>query len=89
MHVQEFAVGQNRTIVLYVSGDVGEMVDPVALWSAIAVDAQERAGRGWELLSTAAMPLRQMGTAGNILFQSGGQYSTQAAVAVVYALTTP
>lgn len=29
--------------------------------------------------------MRQMGTAGNVLFQSGGQYVTQAAVVVVYA----
>jgi len=31
------------------------------------------------------MPMRQMGTAGNIFFQSGGQFATQLTVAVVYA----
>ena len=29
--------------------------------------------------------MRQMGTAGNIMFQSGGQYATQVAVVAVYA----
>jgi len=29
--------------------------------------------------------MRQMGTAGNVLFQSGGQYATQVAWLAVYA----
>jgi hypothetical protein len=34
---------------------------------------------------SATTTTRQMGTAGNMFFQTGGQYSTQATVLAVYA----
>jgi hypothetical protein len=77
--------GPSQAIVLYVSPDTGSLVEPVALWNRIADHARGLSQEGWRIVSTAVMPMRQMGTAGNILFQSGGQYVTQEAVVVVYA----
>ena len=81
----EFAAGDGRQVVLYVSDDAGVGLEPDALVGEIAADAAELAGRGWRIVSMATMPLRQMGTAGNMFFQSGGQYATKAAIVVVYA----
>jgi hypothetical protein len=50
----------------------------------VTQDARDRAANGWRIVSTVGLPLRQMGTAGNILFQSGGQFVTRASIAVVY-----
>jgi hypothetical protein len=80
----EHAAGDGQQIVLYVSDDLGVGLEPDALVGEIAIDAAELAGRGLEIVSMATMPLRQMGTAGNIFFQSGGQYATKAAIVVVY-----
>lgn len=80
----EFAAGDGQQIVLYVSDDAGVGLEPEALVEEIAADAAELAGQGWRVVSMATMPLRQMGTAGNIFFQSGGQYATKAAIVVVY-----
>jgi hypothetical protein len=77
-------VGTDQLIVLYIVEDVGMPLDPAALYGYVAEDANGRAAEGWRIVSTDTMPMRQMGTAGNILFQSGGQYATQAAIAVVY-----
>jgi hypothetical protein len=85
MQTQVLMASEAQTIVVYVSNNAGEMVDPVTLWGDVAVDARDREARGWRIVSTTVMPMRQMGTAGNILFQSGGQYVTQEAVVVVYA----
>jgi hypothetical protein len=86
MSMQEYAAGPNQLIVVYVSEDTGEMIDVDEVWASIAADAQARAAQGWRIVSTAGVPMRQMGTAGNILLQSGGQYATQATIAIVYAL---
>jgi hypothetical protein len=85
MSMQDYEAGPNQVIVVYVSEDTGEMIDVDETWASIARDAQDRAAQGWHIVSTAGVPMRQMGTAGNILFQSGGQYATQAAIAIVYA----
>jgi hypothetical protein len=79
----EHAAGDGQQVVLYVSDDLGVGLEPDALVGDIAADAAELAGRGWEIVSMSTMPLRQMGTAGNIFFQSGGQYATKAAIVVV------
>jgi hypothetical protein len=77
--------GPNQAIVLYVSDDTGAMVDPPAIWGWVGNHAKELSAQGWRIVSATVMPMRQMGTAGNIFFQSGGQFSTQLTVAVVYA----
>ena len=81
----ELPAGPQQRIVLYVTDDNASQVDPAYAWAYIARDAESQAVDGWEIVSTGVMPLRQMGTAGNIFFQSGGQFVTQAAISVVYA----
>ncbi len=85
MQSQVIEAGPNQSIVVYVSADTGSMVEPTDLWGDIAAHAAELSAQGWRIVSTAVTPMRQTGTAGNILFQSGGQYATQVAVVVVYA----
>ncbi len=80
----ERPAGPDQLIVLYLTPDTGAQVDPAVMYAAVAEDAAIRAGAGWRIISTDSLSYRQMGTAGNILFQSGGQYSTQAAVSVVF-----
>jgi hypothetical protein len=83
----EYAAGDGQQVVLYVSDDRGAPLEPDALFGEVAADAAALAGRGWRIVSMATMPIRQMGTAGNIFFQSGGQFATKAAIVVVYAQT--
>jgi hypothetical protein len=85
MTFQVYAAGPDQLIVVYVSDDTGGMIDVDAAWASIARDAADRAAQGWRIVSTAGVPMRQMGTAANILFQSGGQFATQASIAIVYA----
>jgi hypothetical protein len=80
----EYEAGKDQKLVVYVSFDTGGPIDPGQIFGEIATDAAAMAGQGWRILSTTVMPMRQTGTAGNILFQSGGQYATQSAVVVVY-----
>jgi hypothetical protein len=80
----EFAAGDGQQVVLYVTADAGVGLEPDTLIGEVAAEAAELAGRGWRIVSMATMPLRQMGTAGNIFFQSGGQFATKAAIVVVY-----
>lgn len=84
MDTREMQAGPNQAIVVYVAEDTSTMVDPVSIWGEVSEDAKIRADKGWRMLSIAVMPMRQMGTAGNILFQSGGQFATQVAVTVLY-----
>jgi hypothetical protein len=83
----EHMAGNSQKIVVYVSDDAGVGLDPDLIFEYVATFAGSEEDQGWRILSMTVMPLRQMGTAGNIVFQSGGQYATQAAVAVVYART--
>jgi hypothetical protein len=80
----EYKAGANQKIVAYLSDDDGADVALGSIFAFIADDASTMEAQGWRIVSTSTMPIRQMGTAGNILFQSGGQFVTQAAVAVVY-----
>lgn len=84
----EHAAGDGQKIVLYVSDDRSIPLEPDMLFEEVAADAATLAGSGWRIVSMATMPIRQMGTAGNIFFQSGGQFATKAAVVVVYAAGT-
>jgi hypothetical protein len=81
----EQPAGDNQLIVAFVNRDVGAQIDVQAIMADVGQDAAERARSGWRLLSVGGLPVRQMGTAGNVLLQSGGQYATQIAVVAVYA----
>lgn len=84
MQRREHQAGPNQKYVIFVSDDRGYAVDPDDLFVVAAADAAAEAERGWRIASATVMPMRQTGTAGNVFFQSGGQYATQAALAVVY-----
>lgn len=81
----DIPAGSKQRIVVYVTEDDGSSINAIQVFSDIARDAAALEADGWAIVSTASMPLRQTGTAGNILFQSGGQYATQAGIAVIYA----
>lgn len=85
MERSEYPAGTNQKIAVYVTDDRGAPLSPDAIFAFVAADADEQERQGWRIVSMALMPVRQMGTAGNIFFQSGGQYATKAAVGVVYA----
>jgi hypothetical protein len=85
IYVMEQPVGANRLIVMYANQDVSEQIDPEQLMDALARDAVAREQSGWLLLSVGSIPMRQAGTVGNVMFESGGQYTTQVAVTAVYA----
>jgi len=78
----EFAAGPTQTIVVYVSPDTGDEIDPAAFYGAIAQDAEARAASGWRIVSTAAVPVRHSGVAFGL---EGSGYETKVSVAVVYA----
>ena len=79
------AAGDNQAIVGYVNRDESLSIDVEAILKFIAQDAAEREKDGWRLVSVGGIPMRETGTAGNVMFQSGGGYATQVAVVVVYA----
>ena len=81
----ELAAGEDQLIVVFLSKDTQSMIDVGGLTNAVAEDAAQRRQAGWRLLSVASMPMRQMGTAGNVFFQSGGQYITRAALIATYS----
>jgi hypothetical protein len=87
--IHERPAGADQVVVLYLADDTGSAIDPGVLYAAVADDAAARSSAGWRIVSTDSVPIRQMGTAGNILFQSGGQFTSQAAVAVVYRRAAP
>lgn len=84
----ELAAGEDQLVVVFVSEDSGGMIDVGSLATALADDATAREKDGLKLQSLASVPMRQTGTAGNVLFQSGGQYITQAALIAVYSRKT-
>jgi hypothetical protein len=85
----EYDAGPDQTIVLLVTEDYGGPLDPGEIFQAVADEARDRATSGWRIVSISTMPVRQMGTAGNIFFQSGGQFASKAAVAVVFGRPGP
>jgi hypothetical protein len=72
-------------IVTFVNRDEGAVIDVESLLSELADDAAARESAGWRLVSVGGLPMRQMGTAGQVVFDSGGQFATQAVVVAVYA----
>lgn len=89
IYTLERTAGENQLIVAYVNRDEGAQIDLEAVLTFVAQDAGHREADGWRLVSVGGMPMRQMGTAGNVMFQSGGQYATQAAVVAVFARERP
>ena len=85
----EIPAGDDQLIVVFVNQDTAQMVDPSAFAQALADDAKARRPNGWRLVSVSSLPMRQTGTAGNVLFQSGGQYATQEGLLAVYAAEPP
>ena len=83
--MEEYPAGPGQLIVVYVGEDDGGGAAPGSLAAGIAADADRRAAAGWRLVSSSVFPLRQLGTAGNVFFQTGGQYATQLAAIVLYA----
>jgi len=81
----EQAAGDDQLLVLFVNQDTAEMVDPSAFLQALSDDAAARRREGWRLVSVSEFPLRQMGTAGNVFFQSGGQFATMVGLLAIYA----
>lgn len=74
-----------RTLVVTLtSSDDASFVDLNAFAGDIADDIGRHEGAGWRLVSSSVVTLRQSGTAGNVLFQSGGQYATMLGALIVY-----
>ncbi len=80
----EYKAGDDQLMVVFVNNDQMQMVNPHVFAQALATDATVRRSRGWRLVSVSSMPMRQMGTAGNVFFQSGGQYATQAGLIALF-----
>jgi hypothetical protein len=80
----EFSAGAKRRMVTYLSEDDGSPVNLDAFAARVSAAAETEAARGWQIVSFNVFPIRQTGTAGNVFFQSGGQYATQLAAVVVY-----
>ena len=84
----ELPAGKDQLIVAFVNRDDASQIDVTVLLAEVGRDAAERERQGLRLVSVGGLPMRQMGTAGNVLFQSGGQYATQVAIVAVYARAT-
>jgi hypothetical protein len=82
METNEFAAGASQTIVVYVSNDTADEVDPAQLYGEIAGDAAARLLKGQHIVSLAATPLRH---SQSFLGRQGSGYETKISVAVVYA----
>ena len=82
MEPTEFDAGNGQSIVVYVSPDTGNEVDPMAIYAEIARDATRRATLGERIVSVAAVPTRH---AAAFLGREGSGYETKVAVAVVYS----
>ena len=80
----EFPAGSDRRMVTYYSDDSGGAVNLDLFAARVAKAAEVEAAAGWRVVSANVFPLRQTGTAGNVFFQSGGQFATQLAALVVY-----
>lgn len=78
----EFNAGANQVIVVYVSVDTGDEVDPTSLYGEIAQDAERRAKAGQHIVSMAAVPIRH---SQGFISREGSGYETKVSVTVVYA----
>ena len=84
--MDEFEAGPGQCVVSYLSIDTGSDVPWRDFARDIAADAARRRRRRLaDRVRPARSPSARSGTAGNVLFQSGGQLATQLATIVVYA----
>jgi hypothetical protein len=83
--MNEFEAGPGQLVVVYQSVDTGGEVPFLDFARDLAADVARHAADGWRLVSESTFPIRQVGTPGNVFFQSGGQFATQLAAIVVYA----
>jgi hypothetical protein len=77
----EFSAGNGQSIVVYISPDTGDEIDPTAIYGDIAQDAEQRAAAGQRIVSMAAVPTRHSAA---FLAREGSGYVTKFAVAVLY-----
>jgi hypothetical protein len=77
----ELVAGPDHVIVVYQPPDLGDEIDPVAIFTHVATDATSRAAAGLRILSMTTMPLRHGGLWAGA---QGSGYQTKTAVAVVY-----
>lgn len=82
MPPNEFDAGNGQSIVVYISPDTGNEINPTAVYAEIAQDAALRAAGGQHIVSLAAVPTRHSAA---FLAREGSGYETKFAVAVVYA----
>jgi hypothetical protein len=78
----EFDAGADQVLVVYLTDDTGNELDPEAIFGDIAVDSATRAAGGYRIVSAAVMPRRHSAVG---LGREGSGFQTKAAVAVVYA----
>ena len=82
MQSNEFSAGAGQSIVVYVSDDTSDEVDPNTMYGEIAEDAAARLLKGQRLISMAASPLRH---AQSFMGREGSGYETKISVAAIYA----
>ena len=81
MTPSEFDAGNGQTIVVYLSPDTGDQVDPAELFQEIASDSAERAQHGQRIVSIAMSPTRHSAV---MLGREGSGYVSEMSVTVVY-----
>jgi hypothetical protein len=84
LEITEIPAGDGQLLVVYVNPDLGVLVDPVTITHAVSLDTAARQRDGWRLASLTSWPIRGMGTVGNVVFDSGGEFATQLAIVGLY-----
>ncbi len=82
MNVEEFGAGPEQLFVVYEPDDTGDEVDPAAIFAEIARDAARRAGEGYWIVSTLAIPARHAAVA---FGREGSGFTTKVSVTVLYS----
>jgi len=82
--MSELPAGDGQTFVTYHSHDDGGEVDTEAFMAVVSSDVARRQAEGWNVQSCSVFPSRQVGTAGNMFFASGGQRATMVTAVVLY-----
>jgi hypothetical protein len=76
---------RRRTLVVSLkSADRSKMVDLDQFGRDVLEVIARKEGEGWRLVSSNVLTLRQTGTVGNVLLQSGGQFATQLGAVIVF-----
>lgn len=79
-----FSAGPFVKLATYYSDDNGEEADADVFVAAVAAAIEQEGADGWVARSTSVYPARHMGSAGNVLFQTGGAYTTLLVAVVQY-----